>query len=172
MEVDEEGAPMTLKSKGKYVKPHFINLGSVLANSKAAMQVTYYNRLNTNVNTFASASLPTMLRDIHSKIKLLTETTITIDWMISKNRLVATMSVIESMLTLFARAVTTNTTQREKDEITNLLRGWEIPTILGTLLLEFQMILTHVEDLENQLDKLIAMRDMSIRVEHGEIDPN
>ena len=90
-----------------------------------------------------------MLRDIQSKIKLLTETTITIDWMISKNRLVATMSVIESMLTLFARAVTTNTTQREKDEIANLLRGWEIPTILGTLLLEFQMVWTHVEDLEN-----------------------
>ena len=76
------------------------------------------------------------------------------------------------MLTLFARAVTTNTTQREKDEITNLLRGWEMPAILGTLLLEFQMVWTHVEDLENQLDKLIAMRDMSIRVEHGEIDPN
>lgn len=76
-----------------------------MANSNATAQVTYYNRLNVNTNTFAKASLASMYKDIKQKVKNLSETTPTLDWRQSKQRLVSTLSTIESVLVMFAKSM-------------------------------------------------------------------
>ena len=93
----------------------------MVANSDATAQVTYYNRLNSNINTFAKASLTSMYKDVKDKIKNLSETTPTLDWKKSKHRLVSTMSTLESMLVILAKTMIATPTKREKDEILNIL---------------------------------------------------
>jgi hypothetical protein len=41
-----------------------VNIGTVVANSNSTAQVSYYNRLKSNVNTFAKASLISMYKDL------------------------------------------------------------------------------------------------------------
>jgi hypothetical protein len=54
---------------------------------------------------FAKASLTLMYKDVKDKIKNLSETTPTLDWKKSKDRLVSTMSTLESMLVILAKTM-------------------------------------------------------------------
>ena len=78
-----------------------------------------------------------MYKDVKDKIKNLSETTPTLDWKKSKFRLVSTMSTLESMLVILAKTMIATPTKREKDKILNILQGWELPTVIGTMILEF-----------------------------------
>ena len=59
------------------------------------------------------------------------------------------MSMMESFIVIFVKSFNHVPSAKEKEEILLFLQGYELPTVIGTFLLEFQMLWTHVDDQEN-----------------------
>lgn len=137
---------MSLKPKrkdGKEIK--YINPTVLKANLQAMNLFTYTNRLSTSINTFSQAAIAQQLRDISRKIREIHSLQPSLNQEGSEERLISCFSTIESVLILFANTLKGEATEGEKESIRELLSGHEIPTLIGTAIVEVSLLWNHID---------------------------
>lgn len=95
------------------------------------------------------------LTDIRKKIREIADRPPTLDWKKSREKLVATMSTIESIFIVLTNQIENELDEKAKTMLKDLMYGHELPILMGTWALESQMLWTHTQELENRWEKHI-----------------